>query len=133
MAVLAGRRPRPDGRTEPPFQQATPKSRCTYAIDRYVNETNRLYGVLDKQLAATRLHAPAPIPSPTWPAYPWIVPYERQGQNLDDFPNLKRWFAAIKAMPSTVRAYEQADALNKSPTVDEDAHKVLFGQTAKRA
>ena len=108
------------------------KEKLPYAIDRYVNETNRLYGVLDKHLGAHEFCADT-YSIADIACYPWIVPHERQGQNLDDFPNLKRWFAAIKAMPSTVRAYEKADALNKSPTVDEDAHKVLFGQTAKRA
>jgi GSH-dependent disulfide-bond oxidoreductase len=107
------------------------KEKLPYAIDRYVNETNRLYGVLDHHLAHHQFvagsYSIADIAS-----YPWVVPYERQGQNLDEFPNLKRWFETIKAMPSTIRAYEKADALNKSPTVDDEAHKVLFGQTARR-
>ena len=56
-----------------------------YAIDRYVKETNRLYGVLNKRLADREFMAGETTPSPTWPTYPWIVPHERQGQNLDDF------------------------------------------------
>jgi GST-like protein len=64
--------------------------------------------------------------------YPWIVPYEKQGQDLNEFPHLTRWFQTIKALPSTIRAYEKAEALNNAPTVDDDAHKVLFGQTARR-
>jgi GST-like protein len=108
------------------------KEKLPYAIERYVNETNRLYGVLDRHLAHHEFIADtysiADIAS-----YPWVVPYERQGQNLDDFPNVKRWFETIKAMPSTRRAYEKAEALNNSPTVDAESHKVLFGQTAQRA
>ncbi len=107
------------------------KEKLPYAIDRYVNETNRLYGVLDRRLAGRDFLADtysiADIAS-----YPWVVPHERQGQSLDDFPNVRRWFHAIKAMPSTIRAYEKADALNTAPSVDEASHKILFGQTAKR-
>ena len=107
------------------------KDKIPYAIQRYVDETNRLYGVLDRHLAAH------PFVADTYSiadiaCYPWIVPHEKQGQNLDDFPNLKRWFHAIAAMPSVQRAYDKAKQLNNAPTVDADAHKVLFGQTAKR-
>ena len=66
-------------------------------------------------------------------SYPWIVPYERQGQNLEDFPHLKRWFEAIAARPATIAAYAKAREIN--PTVgapmDDAAKKVLFGQTAR--
>ena len=108
------------------------KEKIPYAIDRYVNETNRLYGVLDKQLAGrdfiTGAYSIADMAS-----YPWIVPYERQGQKLEDFPNLKRWFEAIKARPATVRAYDKAAALNTAPSVsDEESRRILFGQSAKR-
>jgi len=59
-----------------------------YAIDRYVKETNRLYGVLDRQLAGRDYIAGA-YSIADMAAYPWVVPYERQGQNLDDFPHLR--------------------------------------------
>ena len=107
------------------------KEKLPYAIDRYVNETNRLYGVLDKHLANHQFIADT-YSIADMAAYPWIVPHERQGQDLADFPNLKRWFDAIAAMPSTVRAYQKADELNTAPSVDEESHKILFGQTAKR-
>ena len=65
-------------------------------------------------------------------SYPWIVPYERQGQKLEDFPNLKRWFEAIRARPAVVRAYEKAKEINPNlggiRTAEERA--ILFGQTA---
>ena len=63
-----------------------------YAIDRYVNETNRLYGVLDTRLADRPFVAGEAYSIADMASYPWIVPYERQGQKLEDFPNLKRWF-----------------------------------------
>ena len=100
-----------------------------YAIDRYVNETNRLYGVLNKRLADREFIAGA-YSIADMACYPWIVPYELQGQRLEDFPHLKRWFEAIKARPATVRAYEKGAAFNASSTWSEEAKKVLFGQTA---
>jgi len=63
-------------------------------------------------------------------SYPWIVPYERQGQRLNDFPNLQRWFATIGARPAVIRAYELAKKINLQPTVSEESKKILFGQTA---
>ena len=103
--------------------------KLTYAIDRYVNETNRLYGVLNKRLAARPFiageYSIADIAS-----YPWIVPYERQRQNLNDFPHLKRWFNEIRERPATVRAYELAKEISSQNVMTEDAKKILFGQTA---
>ncbi|MBV5336389.1 glutathione S-transferase family protein, partial [bacterium] len=104
-----------------------------YAITRYVNETNRLYGVLNKRLEGRDFICGSDYTIADMACYPWIVPFERQGQNLDDFPNLKRWFAAIAARPATVRAYEKGAAVNTRPTVTEESKKVLFGQTAATA
>ena len=100
-----------------------------YAITRYANETNRLYGVLNKRLADREFVA-EDYSIADMAAYPWIVPYERQGQNLDDFPHLKRWFHVIKARPATVLAYERGKEISTQPTMTEEAKKVLFGQTA---
>ncbi|HZS84427.1 MAG TPA: glutathione binding-like protein [Stellaceae bacterium] len=102
-----------------------------YAIDRYVKETNRLYGVLDKRLAEHEFVADE-YSIADIAAYPWIVPYERQGQKLEDFPHLKRWFEAIRERPATKRAYDRAKEINPNPpaTMTEDAKKILFGQTA---
>ena len=102
-----------------------------YAIERYVKETNRLYGVLDKRLADRDFIA-GEYSIADMACYPWVVPYERQGQNLDDFPDLKRWFEAIKARPATVRAYEKAKEINPAvgAPMSDAAKKVLFGQTA---
>jgi GST-like protein len=101
-----------------------------YAINRYVNETNRLYGVVNKRLS-DRPFVAGDYSIADMAAYPWIVPYERQGQKLEDFPHLKRWFEAIKARPATVRAYERGKQINTQPSVNsEEARKVLFGQTA---
>ena len=103
-----------------------------YAIERYVNETNRLYGVLDKRLADREFVA-GDYTIADMASYPWIVPYERQGQRLDDFLNLKRWFETIRARPAVVHAYELAKKINVQPTVSEESKSVLFGQTAATA
>jgi GSH-dependent disulfide-bond oxidoreductase len=103
-----------------------------YAIDRYVRETSRLYGVLDRRLADREFiagdHSIADIAS-----YPWIVGHERQAQKLTDFPNLARWFQAIRARPATVRAYAKAQEINppNAPAPSEaEVRKVLYGQDA---
>ena len=100
-----------------------------YAINRYVNETNRLYGVLDRQLEGRDYIAGA-YSIADMASYPWIVPYERQGQNLEDFPNLKRWFHTIHDKPATIAAYAKGDAINRPKEMSEEDKKVLFGQTA---
>ena len=101
-----------------------------YAIQRYVNETNRLYGVLDRRLAEAPYLA-GDYSIADMAAYPWVVPYERQGQKLEDFPNVKRWFEAIAARPAVERAYEQGARYRREPGMSEDAKKVLFGQSAE--
>jgi GST-like protein len=100
-----------------------------YAIKRYVNETGRLYAVLNKQLGKGEFIA-GDYSIADMACYPWVVPHERQRQNLDDFPNLKRWFQAIAARPATVRAYEVAKRFGQQPTVTVDSAAILFGQTA---
>jgi GST-like protein len=100
-----------------------------YAMERYVKETNRLYGVLDRRLSEHEFIADN-YSIADMAAYPWIVPYERQGQQLEDFPHLKRWFEAIRQRPAVRRAYARAKEINTEPTVSEESKKFLFGQTA---
>jgi GSH-dependent disulfide-bond oxidoreductase len=99
-----------------------------YAIDRYVRETGRLYAVLNKHLADREFivdgYGIADMAS-----YPWIRP-ERQQQNIDDFPHLKRWQEAIHARPATVRAYAKVKEVNPSPHVaTAEERKILYGQS----
>lgn len=110
------------------FSQYAPE-KIPYAITRYVNETNRLYGVLNKRLA-DRPFVAGEYSIADMACYPWIVPYERQGQKLEDFPHLQRWFLEIKARPATAKAYARGKEINAAPTVSEEAKKILFGQTA---
>jgi GSH-dependent disulfide-bond oxidoreductase len=113
------------------FSQYAPE-KIPYAIERYVKETNRLYGVLDKRLADREFVA-GDYSIADMASYPWVVPYERQGQRLDEFPNLKRWFETIRARPAVTRAYELAKKINVQPTVSEESKSILFGQTAATA
>jgi GSH-dependent disulfide-bond oxidoreductase len=102
-----------------------------YAQKRYIDETNRLYGVLDRQLAGKPFVTGEDYSIADMAIYPWIVPHEAQGQNLDDFPNLKRWFEAVKARPATIRAYARGEEVRPgNPTMSEEDKKILFGQTA---
>ena len=101
-----------------------------YAIDRYVKETSRLYGVLNKRLAGREFILGKPYTIADMASYPWIIP-DRQGQNMDDFPNLRRWHAAIKSRPATVRAYDRAKEVNPTPRTgapSDAERKILFGQ-----
>src|SRR6516162_8383494 len=102
-----------------------------YAMDRYRNEVNRLYGVMNKRLA-NRAFVAGDYSIADMAIYPWIVPHERQGQNIADFPDLKRWFETVRARPAVERAYEKAKAVNPNMggirTAEERA--ILFGQTA---
>jgi len=101
-----------------------------YAIARYVNETNRLYGVLDRGLRARSFVAGEDYTIADIASYPWVVPWKRQQQNLDDFPNLRRWFDAVRERPGTIRAYSKGESYATRPAVTEEGKKILFGQTA---
>ena len=102
-----------------------------YAIDRYRNEVNRLYGVMNRRLA-DRPFLAGDYSIADMACYPWVVPWERQGQNLADFPHLKRWFEAIRARPATVRAYAIAETIRMPRPEDltDEQKGILFGQTA---
>lgn len=102
-----------------------------YAIDRYVRETGRLYGVLNKHLEQRDFIA-GDYSIADMASYPWIVSHQRQSQNLDDFPHLKRWFERISARPATERAYALVEQINPgSPVHDDKARQILFGQDSK--
>jgi GSH-dependent disulfide-bond oxidoreductase len=108
------------------FRQYAPE-KLPYAIARYTNEAGRLYNVLDRRLAEAEYLADdysiADIA-----AFPWIRPYERQGQSLDDYPNLKRWFEAIDARPAVKRGLEVLkDRRRKNWDLDAKTRDNLFG------
>lgn len=93
------------------FSQFAP-GKIPYAIKRYVDETARLYGVLDKQLANNEFVAGSEYSIADMAIYPWIVSHKWQSQNLEDFPNVQRWFNHIKDRPATVKAYALVQKIN---------------------
>jgi len=101
-----------------------------YAITRYVNETNRLYAVMNKRLA-DRDYLAGDYSIADMACYPWIVPHASHGQDLREFPRLKQWFERIESRPATQRAYEKGKSINPKPGISDEAKQVLFGQSAK--
>ncbi|HEY9668160.1 MAG TPA: glutathione S-transferase N-terminal domain-containing protein [Coleofasciculaceae cyanobacterium] len=107
------------------FRQYAPE-KIPYAIDRYTNEATRLYRVLDKQLSQVEYVA-GDYSIADIAIFPWIVPYENQGQNLADYPNLKRWFDAINDRPAVQRGLALLRQDRGNSQMDEKAREVLFG------
>jgi len=103
--------------------------RIPYATTRYINETNRLYGVLNKHLAGREWIAET-YSIADMAAYPWIVPHKAQQQDLNDFPHLKKWFEAMRNRPAVIAAYEKVEPWKNTTAVTEEGKKLLFGQTA---
>src|SRR5512146_762904 len=112
------------------FGQYAPE-KIPYAIDRYVRETGRLYGVLNNQLKG-RDYICGDYSIADMACWPWIVPYERQNQKLEDFPNVKAWFERMKARPAVAKGWAVGRDL-RQPSFDEEAKKILFGQSAATA
>jgi GSH-dependent disulfide-bond oxidoreductase len=108
------------------FTQYAPE-KIAYAIERYVRETNRLYGVLNRQLEG-REYIAGEYSIADMACYPWIVPYERQQQKLEDFPNLKRWFESMRDRPAVIRAYEKGKSFMTQGAMTEESKKILFGR-----
>lgn len=116
------------------FRNYSPEE-IPYAIERYTNEAARLYGVADKQLADNEFIA-GDYSIADMAIFPWIVPYQRQGQDLDDFPNLRRWFDTMKARPAVQRGVDLMKDARRSLTreMDEETRSNMFGakQFARR-
>ncbi|ODT30110.1 MAG: glutathione S-transferase [Kaistia sp. SCN 65-12] len=111
------------------FRQYAPE-KVPYAIERYTNEVNRLYGVLNKRLADREYLAGA-YSIADMASFPWTRSHEKQGQDLDDFPNMKRWFEAISARPAVRRGVALGAERRNNLADDKEAQKVLFGQRAR--
>ena len=109
------------------FRQYAPE-RIDYGINRYTNEASRLYAVMDRRLADHEWLAADTYTIADIASYPWIRPHDNQGQSLDDYPNLKRWYEAITDRPAVQRGVEVlADA--RPPVLDDAAREQLFGSS----
>ncbi len=114
------------------FNRYAPE-KLPYAINRYIKETGRLYGVLNRRLADREFIAGA-YSIADMASHPWIASYELQDQDLNDFPHLKRWFEMVRARPAVARAYALAKKVAPpSGEMSEEQKKILFGQTAATA
>ncbi len=111
------------------FRKYAPE-KLPYAVDRYTNEVNRLYGVMNRRLADRDFLA-GDYSIADMAAIGWVKPYKDQGQDLDDFPHLKRWFETMMARPAVERALAVGQERRSNLANDKDAQKVLFGQRAR--
>jgi GSH-dependent disulfide-bond oxidoreductase len=113
------------------FRQYAPE-KIDYGIARYTNEVNRLYGVMNKRLA-DRAFLAGEYSLADIACIGWVIPHERQGQNLDDFPNLKRWYESVKERPAVRAGIEVGKELRQTLDLSKDkaAQAVLFGQKAR--
>jgi GST-like protein len=115
------------------FRSYAPE-KIPYAVDRYTNEVGRLYAVLNKQLAGQDYVA-GDYSIADMAIWPWVVPWQMQGQNMDDFPHLKAWFERMLARPAVAKGRAVGEELRKpissNPDEDQEQRKILFGQSAK--
>ena len=111
------------------FRQYAPE-KIAYGIDRYTNEVHRLYGVMNKRLGEVE-YLGGDYSIADMACVGWIVPHANQGQDLAEFPNLKRWFEALKARPAVEKGLALGAEHRKNIANDADAQKVLFGQRAR--
>jgi len=107
-----------------------------YAVARYTNETNRLYGVLNKRLAG-RAFVAGDYSIADMAIWPWIVPWRNQGQDLDDFAHLKAWFERVGERPAVQAGFKLGEALRSNTLASqgreaEKAREVVFGQRAPK-
>ena len=111
--------------------QFNPVEQLTYGQNRYTNEVNRLFGVLNKRLA-DRPFVAGDYSIADMAIWPWVVPWKNLKQNLDDFPHLKNWFEkSMGERPAVIKGKAVGAELRQTPGVNtEEQRKVLFGQTA---
>ena len=107
------------------FRQYAPE-KIPYAVERYTKEAGRLYGVIDRRLA-DREYLAGELSIADFATYPWLVPHEMQGQNLEDFPNLKRWYDALKERPALRKGFDVLKEKRRKGPMDEESRKYLFG------
>lgn len=105
-----------------------------YGRTRYVDELNRLCGVMDRRLGEHAFLAGADYSIADMASWPWARIAHKLGQSFDDFPKLKAWIDVIAARPAVKRALEKGDAIRKQKELSKqevrEAAKALFGQTA---
>lgn len=114
------------------FRNYAPEQ-IAYGIDRYTNEVNRLYGVMNRRLKDNDYLGGADYSIADMAAIGWVVPYKNQGQDLEEFPNLRRWFDVVKSRPAVSKGLDigKAEREKMNLATDANAQSVLFGQRAR--
>lgn len=109
------------------------QEKIQYGIDRFTNEVNRLYGVMNTRLK-DRLFLAGEYSIADMASYPWVRPYKNQGQDIAEFPHLEKWFQRMHDRPAVAKAVKIGEELraNYNLATDKEAQKVLFGQRARR-
>jgi GST-like protein len=105
-----------------------------YGIDRFTNEVNRLYGVMNTRLA-DRPYLAGEYSIADMASYPWVRPYKNQGQDIAEFPNLEKWYQRMHDRPAVAKAIKVGEELRSQAynlATDKDAQKILFGQRARK-
>ena len=111
------------------FRNYAPE-KLPYAVKRYTDEVNRLYGVMNKRLEDREFLA-GDYSIADMASVGWTRSYKNQGQEIEDFPHLKRWFDALHARPAVERAIAVGQERRNNLADDKEAQKVLFGQRAR--
>ena len=113
------------------FRNYAPE-KIPYGIDRYTNEVNRLYGVLNKRLADRDFIA-GDYSIADMASFPWVRPYKNQGQDIAEFPNLDRWFKRMHERPAVAKGCKVGEELrsNYNLATDKEAQAIMFGQRAR--
>ncbi|MSP88820.1 MAG: glutathione S-transferase family protein [Alphaproteobacteria bacterium] len=109
------------------FRNYAPE-KIPYALDRYSNETKRLYGVVDRQLKDNAFVA-GDYSIADMAIWPWMRMPDRHGVEIDDFPNVKRWRAAIDARPAVKKAVAILEDRRRTGPIDEKTRENMFGAT----
>jgi GST-like protein len=99
-----------------------------YAIDRYTNEAKRLYTVMDRRLGEVPYFGGADYSIADMSIWPWLRYHERQGIDLADFPQVKRWYTEINARPAVQRGIAVLAQHTSSQPFTADQRRVLFGE-----
>jgi len=110
----------------------------SYAVRRFSDEANRLYGVLNNRLYDRRYLAGDAYTIADMICYPWCAGWERQGQEIEEFPYFKRWFEEVGARPAVQRGMEvgsdlSVDTSKLSPEEIDTLRKRLYNQRARPA
>jgi len=110
------------------FRKYSPEE-VPYAIERYTDEAARIYGVLNGRFSEVEYVAGGEYTIADMAIYPWLVSHEDQGQSMDDFPDLKRWFEQIGNRPAVQRGMEVGQELRQSLNrdMDDKTRETLFG------